>query len=289
MSKIYDCFCFFNELDILELRLNILNDVVDYFVISESSVTHTGQPKPYYFEENKERYSKFLHKIIHLKIEDTPNNFLNLPPITDTESFDGKCLTDIHHYIKRDNRYFNRATEIHYGRDFYQKECVRRGLYNCNDEDIIISSDCDEIPNPEVLKDIQTIVEEGKFYMFNQNSYYYYVNIFKEGNWFGSRAGRYKDLKNYSYNELRNTPQNQIANGGWHFSFMGGADKVKTKIQSYSAQELNNPHVLNSISNNMNSLIDPFFRGNLSMVPMDETYPKYLLQNINTYNHLIKA
>jgi len=83
---IYDCFCFFNELEILELRLNILDSVVDKFVICESTVTHTGQPKKMYFEENKDRFSKFLHKIIHLKISDTPDDFVNL-------------LIDLHNHI----------------------------------------------------------------------------------------------------------------------------------------------------------------------------------------------
>jgi len=81
MRKIYDCFCFFNELDLLELRFNILDPYVDYFVLSEASVTHTGQPKPYYYEENKKRFAKWEHKIIHLKITDTPDNFTDLPVI----------------------------------------------------------------------------------------------------------------------------------------------------------------------------------------------------------------
>ena len=79
MAKIYDCFNFFNELDILELRLNILYDYVDYFVIVESSVTHSGQPKPFYLEENKERFAKFWDKIIIFKVVDTPEDFVNLP------------------------------------------------------------------------------------------------------------------------------------------------------------------------------------------------------------------
>ena len=78
MSKIYDCFNFFNELDILEMRLNILYDYVDYFVIVESSVTHTGLEKEYIFEKNKERFSKFVDKIILFKVENTPKNLLQL-------------------------------------------------------------------------------------------------------------------------------------------------------------------------------------------------------------------
>ena len=288
MRKIYDCFCFFNELDILELRLNILDPYVDYFVISEASVTHTGVPKPYYFEENKEQFSKFLHKIIHLKITDTPNDFINLPVIEDPTSPDGKCVSDIYHFIETQTKRFNRETQIHYGRDFFQKECIRRGLLNCNDEDIIISSDCDEIPNPEVLKVVDSFINQDKFFTFNQTTYYYYLNLLKELNWKGSRMGLFKDLKDYSYNELRAQENKNITEGGWHFSFMGGPDRVKKKIESYSAQEMNNLHVISSIENNITNNIDPFFRSYLNKVEVDNTYPRYILENLEKYKDMIK-
>lgn len=287
MRKIYDCFCFFNELDLLELRLNVLNDHVDYFVISEASVTHTGVPKPYYFEENKERFSKFLHKIIHLKIEDTPNDFINLP-LVDSSTLDGVEVTKIHEFINTQTRRFDRRTQIAYGRDFYQKECVRRGLINCHDEDIILFSDCDEIPNPDKLAVIPTYLSESKFFTFNQTGYYYYLNMLKEHNWKGTKMGLYKDLKDYSYNELRAEDCYPLTNGGWHFSYMGGPEKVKHKIESFSAQEMNNPHVIQSIANNINNGIDPFFRSQLTEVKIDETYPKYLLENLEKYRHMIK-
>lgn len=285
--KIYDTFCFFNELDLLELRLNILDPYVDYFVISESSVTHTGVDKPYYFEENKERFSKFLHKIIHLKIEDTPNDFINLPPV-DSSTPDGNCVSKIHEFIKTQTKRFDRRTQIAYGRDFFQKECVRRGLINCNDDDIILFSDCDEIPNPEILNLLPTFMSASKFFTFHQTGYYYYLNMLKEHNWKGTRMGRYKDLKDYSYNELRAEESFPLAIGGWHFSYMGGPEKVKHKIESFSAQEMNNSHVIQSITNNINNGIDPFFRSQLTQVQIDETYPKFLLENLEKYGHMIK-
>lgn len=287
MAKIYDCFCFFNELDLLELRLNILDSYVDYFVISEASVTHTGVAKPYYFEENKERFSKFLHKIIHLKIEDTPNDFINLPPI-DISTPDGLAVAKIHEFIKTQTNRFDRRTQIAYGRDFYQKECVRRGLINCDDNDIIMFSDCDEIPNPYVMPMLFPLLQENKFYSLLQTGYYYFLNMHKENNWKGTRVGKYKDLKDYSYNELRGNDWLPITEGGWHFSYMGGPEKVKHKIQSFSAQEMNNSHVINSIDNNIQKGIDPFFRSQLTEVKIDDTYPKYLLNNLEKYEHMIK-
>lgn len=288
MAKIYDSFCFFNELDLLELRLNILDPVVDYFVISEASVTHTGQPKPYYFEENKERYAKFLHKIIHLKIEDTPNDFINLPIISDPLTPDKNCVSQIYEFIKTQTNRFNRQTEIHYGRDFFQKECVRRGLINCEDDDIIMFSDCDEIPNPDLIPLLNDFLDQNDFFSFSQIGYYYYLNMLKEYNWKGTRVGKYKNIKNYSFNELRGNTWTVLTEGGWHFSYMGGPEKVKTKIMSFSAQEMNNPYVIQSINTNIENGIDPFFRGKLTKVELDSSYPKYLLENIEKYNHMIK-
>ena len=284
--KIYDCFCFFNELDILELRLNILEPYVDFFVICESSVTHSGEPKPFYFEENKERFSKFLHKIIHLKIEDTPNDFINLvEPDLSTE--DGKCVSQINEFIITQTNRFSRATQPDYGRDFYQKECIRRGLVNCNDEDIIMSSDCDEIPNPDIVKDLKDF-DFNENYMVNQMTYYYYLNLLKETQWKGTRIGSFKNLKDYSYNELRASQLINIPNGGWHFSFMGGPEKVKLKIQSYSARDMATENVIKSICKNIENNIDPFFRSQLTEVQIDETYPKYLLENLEKYKHMVK-
>ena len=72
ISMVYDSFQFFNELDILLLRMHILNDVVDRFVISESTVTFSGDAKPLFYEENKEMFKEFQHKIIHNVVDDTP-------------------------------------------------------------------------------------------------------------------------------------------------------------------------------------------------------------------------
>ena len=286
-SKVYDCFCFFNELDILELRLNILDPYVDYFVLSEANVTHVGTSKPYYFEENKDRFSKFMDKIIHLKIEDTPHDFTSLSTIENPESYDDGELNKIYRFIETQTERFNVRTQPDYGRDFFQKECVRRGLENCNDDDIIIFSDVDEIPNPHRLKDLSDL-DQSAHYTFNQNFYCYYLNVLKEKNWLGSRAARFSQLRDYSYNELRASPNTIIEDGGWHFSFMGGPDEVYKKLTSYSAAHLANSVVLGSVIQNINNNIDPFFRGRLETLPLDNSFPEYLLQNRDKYRHLIK-
>ena len=129
---VYDCFQFFNELDILLLRMHILNDVVDKFVISESTVTFSGDPKPLFYEENKDMFKEFEGKIIHNVVYDTP---------MDCDAFT---------------------------RDHHQKCAVGRGIAGCKDDDIIIFSDVDEIPNVETLKKILPDIEPGKIYMLAQ-------------------------------------------------------------------------------------------------------------------------
>jgi beta-1,4-mannosyl-glycoprotein beta-1,4-N-acetylglucosaminyltransferase len=287
MRKIYDCFIFFNELDLLELRFNILDEYVDYFVLCEADVTHSGLPKSYIFEDNKERFSKFLHKIIHIKIDDIPQDFTNLPIIHEAKSFDEECLKDIYQFIK-DTKLFIPEIHPHYGRDFFQKESVRRGLVNCSDDDIVILSDCDEIPNPEILLKIDKFIDTEPFFTLQQTTYYYYINLLKEYNWKGSRISRFKNIKHYSFNELRAQQNCEVSNGGWHFSFMGGREQVKNKIKAYSHQELNNSDILDKIDFNVENNIDPFSRSNLQLVPVNESYPKYLLDNIEKYQHMIK-
>ena len=286
MAKIYDCFNFFNELDILELRLNILYDYVDYFVIVESSVTHSGQPKPFYLEENKERFSKFWDKIIIFKVNDTPEDFVNLP---NTGFFDAE-LDKVHYYVRTQTNRFNRSTQVDYGRDFFQKESVRRALVDCKDEDIIIISDADEIPNPEILKELNTLSLDSTIYSLAQPMYSYYINMLSDSDWYGSKLGLYKNVKELSFNEIRGDSNltTKLPNGGWHLSFMGGEEMVRKKITSYSARDLVNDQVLSSIKNNIDNDQDVFFRGKLTKVEIDNTYPDYVLNNLDKYSNMIK-
>jgi beta-1,4-mannosyl-glycoprotein beta-1,4-N-acetylglucosaminyltransferase len=284
VNKIYDCFNFFNELDILEIRLNELYDIVDYFVIVESSVTHSGENKPFYFDENKDRFSKFLDKIINFKIINTPNDFINLTPTDDNE------LIKINEYIINQTNRFNRYSQPDYGRDFFQKESVRRALINCEDNDLILISDADEIPNQQILKNIKNLDLENTIYSLNQTMYCYYLNYLKQNDWYGTKMGLYKNMKKYSFNEIRGDESlsTKINNGGWHFSFQGGLKMVTKKLLSYSARDMVNPYVLSSIEKNMENGIDPFFRGSLQKVIVDNSYPIYIQDNLVKLSHMIK-
>ena len=120
--KIIDSFIFYNELDLLNLRLHENNNVVDYFILVEANKTFANNNKPFYFEENKNKFDNFLHKIIHIKVDDMPNN---------TDNWE---------------------------REWHQRNCIERGLVqipDLNDTDIIFISDVDEIFRNSVLTKIK--------------------------------------------------------------------------------------------------------------------------------------
>jgi len=301
-TKIYDGFLFFNELDLLEIRLNVLNDVVDQFILVEASVTHQGTPKTFIFEENKEKFTPFLHKITHIKLTNIPDDFVNLPTFI-PESYEQQIYFNIYEDIKK-TRLFNRTIEQHFGRDFFQKECIKLGMEHANNNDILLSSDIDEIPNPEYLKRLNEYFEDDQFYTFNQTHYCYYLNMLHYShidnsrnnnfeintNWKGTRMGSWKKMKNYSMNELRAQDNNDLIDSGWHFSWMGGIDRVKNKLQSYSHKENNQKHIIENVDNmlnNTNEIKD--FRGDRSVkVEIGYDHPEWLIQNINNFKHLIK-
>ena len=148
----------------------------------------------------------------------------------------------------------------------------------------------DEIPNPEIINELSGYDLGHKILSLRQNTYYYYLNVFKQSDWYGTKILKYKNLKDLSLNEVRGdvTLSDKIDNGGWHFSFMGGKKMVEKKLTSYSAKDLSSKRVLESIEYNIENNIDPFFRGKLETVEIDNTFPEYLRNNINSFNHLIK-
>ena len=276
--KIYDCFQFFNELDLLEIRLNVLNDYVDYFVLAESTVTFSGLDKPLYYQENKDRFEKFNDKIIHLVIDNTP---------------DGNPFE----------------------RDVFQKNSIIRGLTECSDDDIIIASDLDEIPDPEVIEQLVQNCEDGKVYHFAQDLFYYYLNLkevsgsllsytgefnnVEEKKWLGSKMCKYGFLKQHTVNGLRAPDMKdcgyRVSPGGWHFTYVGSdgsmtpEQKIAYKIESAAHQEFNNDSIKSRIDENINSNRDIFYRpSNFQVVEVDESFPKYIRDNQDKYQYIIK-
>lgn len=284
---VYDCFTFFHELDLLDLRLEIMNATVDRFVLVESTVTFSGKDKYLFFKNNRERYSKYLDKIIHVVVDDTPDDFINLPHITQISSHHDREKNRIYKVIENFQGW--NKNEKQWGREIYQREAVFFGLSNCKDDDIIILSDLDEIPNPEEIENIRDNNNKG-IYDFKQNTYYYYLNLLKEVNWSGSKCLRWYDLKDKSINYIRQNKYTTdiIDKGGWHFSFMGGPEMIRMKIDAYSHQEYNNSHIISNIENNIQGEIDPFFRSKLTRVNIDDSFPKQITSNLSKYSNYIK-
>ena len=172
--KIYDAFNFYNELETLEIRLNILNEHVDYFVLIESTLTHSGLPKELFYEKNKQLFKKFEHKIIHYVIDNPLQSFEDAyQRLSDpnTPEFDRKVLEEA---LSSPNI---KKGEINFLRDFYEKEYVKKPLVGLSDNDFCFISDLDEIWNPEL------IIDYSKDFIFKlkQNPYIYYLNNRYEG------------------------------------------------------------------------------------------------------------
>ena len=276
---VYDCFQFFNELDMLKIRLNVMSPIVDKFVISEATETFSGLKKPLYYEENKEMFAEFQDKIIHVVVDDTPEGFTH-------------------------------------DRDTFQKNAVTRGLKNCTDEDIIIFSDLDEIPNPEKIKEILKDFQQDKIYHFAQRLFYCYLNMEEvSGNllsyagefegverkkWIGSKMCSYKLLReqNLLLGELRFPERKEIGirveDGGWHFGYMGGhgekdvQKRVKEKVVSAAHQEYNSRRVLSQVSDQIKDGKDIFGRdAKFIRCEIDESYPEYIRMHQEELSFLI--
>ncbi|RAR50982.1 glycosyltransferase family 17 protein [Flavobacterium lacus] len=267
---LYDCFIFFNELDLLEIRLNELDGVVDKFVLVEADRTFQNTKKPFIFEENKERFSKYLHKIIHIKLTKYP---LFVPVINPFSPW-----------------------KI----EFFQRDSVVKGLVDCKPDDIIMISDVDEIPNSEVIK-IQ--LEKGiqKIYGLKMDMFMYYLNNkltydggsniskeeSKDGIWHCTALLPYKFLKKKPYRirkiimrtKRRGEVYEIIPNAGWHFTYIGGAKKIIEKLESFSHTEYNLEEFKNfdKISHLIKKGKDLFGREmEFEVVDLSYNLPKYL-------------
>jgi len=202
--KIFDCFKFFNELELLELRLMELYDTVDYFVLVEANKTHLCNDKEYVFEQNKHLFEDYIHKIIHIKVDDLPG------------------------YTKDDKSKPGGGIWIS---ENFQRNCIMRGLVgNAVAGDKVIISDLDEIPNTDTIK---KYLNEQNPITFRQDLFYYYVNCKQNCHWDGPIMATYGAFN--SPQQLRNMARsayNTKPNGGWHYSFMGGPEKVRIKVES---------------------------------------------------------
>lgn len=251
--KIIDGFIFYNELNLLKYRLNILYDVIDYFIIVESTHTFTGKEKELYFNNNKSEFDKFKDKIIHIIVDNFPYKYPNI-------------------------NYLNNEQWINEG---FQRDSILKGVYKINDlidNDLIIISDLDEIPDPRVLNIIKNQNINIEIYSLEMDFYYYNLRTIFENKWYYSKIISFKKFKeiNLSFTDIRNLNLNEyIKQSGWHLSYFGDSNFIKNKIQTFSHQEYNTDIYTNilNISQKIEQCKDLFDR---------EVHPKKVdIQNNN--------
>jgi beta-1,4-mannosyl-glycoprotein beta-1,4-N-acetylglucosaminyltransferase len=239
--KIIDAFIFYNELDMLKYRLKVLNDVVDYFIIVESTHTHVGKQKPLIFSTNKELFNEYSNKIIHIIVDDFPHIHPNID-------------------INKQEQWIN---------EHYQRNCIKRGIDKLmlNDSDLIIISDVDEIPDPDTLSKLKNDVTNGfkvECLSFEQDMYYYNLNTLMLEKWYYAKIISYKTFANLAItcNDIRIAACPFIKQGGWHLSYFGDKYFIQNKIMNFGHQEFNNEKYtnLNKIEERMNSGIDLYER-----------------------------
>ena len=273
-NKIYDCFMFNNENDLLNIRLNILNQYVDYFVIIESAETHSGLKKKLFFDV--EKFPEFKNKIIYGVIEKFPHNFS--------------------------------AWE----KENYQRNFISKFLKEAEDDDFILISDLDEIPN---LNNINFKNFREKIIVFQQRLFFYKLNIGElTPSWHGSKCTKKKYLKNpqwlrnlktykrYKFYRLDKIFFSQtyehdfviIKNAGWHFTWLGDINFIKSKLKSFAHTELNTLKVNNDdfINRCIKEMKPIEQKQKLELKKLSlrkEFIPEYILKNLEKYEHLLSG
>ena len=267
MSRIFDCITFFDENLQADLRFNILFDCVEKFIVCESIYDHMGNYKGVKF--NIDAFQKFKSKIIHLVIKD------KFPDIS--------------------NPWVTQA---------YQREYIFNGLKEADNNDYIMFSDPDEIPRPEILKNLSL---KKKYGIFLQKMFCYKLNIYNqfESPWEGTRVSLKKNLKSidflrqkvlrknlrYPFWRLDKERNIQLFNdAGWHFNYLKKPQQISLKLKTFAHTEFNKEEFtdIKKIEDNINNLRDLFGRNHIySKVDIDSSFPEYIVKNKNTYKDWI--
>ena len=227
--KIFDCFMYFDEEQVLDLRLNVLNDFVDYFVIVESTQNHKGIKRELLFDQSK--FQKFKNKIIYLVYDEIPKN---VETISDNEDENEKDRKYIMNAVYRENS---------------QRNFITKGLQKADENDLILVSDVDEIPK---LNSLNLSKIDNKILIFKQDMFYYKFNLaIPNFKWSGTKGVKKKNLKSpqwlrnikdrkYAFfridtffSEKKYTNIKIISDGGWHFSNIKNAKMIEHKLRSY--------------------------------------------------------
>ena len=255
--NIFDCFIYNNEEMILDLRLSYLNKYVKKFIIVESKYTHQGNLKKNFLDLND--FKKYKDKIDYNLIDKFPENLSN------------------------------------WGRENYQRNFLMNSIKDLNENDYIMISDLDEIPN---LRNLNSIVK-SKFTAFQQTNYSFKFNLknITFPIWYGTKLCKKKYLKSpqwlrdqkvkkYSFLKFYKIKWNIIQNGGWHFSYIMNPNEISEKIKSFSHAEYNLDKYTNikTIEDKLSKGLDLFNRNqSYQKVELDSSFPKSFFENKNKF------
>ena len=200
--RVIDCFQFYNELDLLDVRLAELAPVVDRFVLVEARYTHAGDPKPLYFDQNRHRFAAYLERIDHVIVEDDPGGFS-------------------------------------WKREGHQREAIARGIPDLADDDMVLVSDVDEIPRRSVIAALREMPAD--LYSLQLAIHLYFLDLKSPEPWISAAAAPGRLIKRIGVNPIRYLVKQNIGrtieHGGWHFTWMGGLDGFRAKMRAYAHRE----------------------------------------------------
>tara|TARA_B100000963_G_scaffold120199_1_gene104800 strand:+ start:3356 stop:4243 length:888 start_codon:yes stop_codon:yes gene_type:complete len=289
--KIYDACIYYDEDILLDLRFNILDRYIDKFIVVESLFTHSGEKKRQNFKI--ENFSKFKHKIEYIILKENPKN--------------------IYEIKEDDEKKLSKTIDNANTREIYQRNAIEKGLNQIHDNDWVIISDVDEIPN---LENLNLNKVKNKIILFNQLFCCYKFNLFSNSiNWHGSRMIKKKhlkspqwlrDIKSKKYSIFRadilfsNKKYRDIffvENGGWHFSYLKDAKGVEEKLKSirhhvdYELNPVSTEKLANMIKDkklvynyNVDQRAENKFSDNEILENLDfNKLPKFLIENKNKY------
>ena len=268
---LYDCFMYFDEDMLLDIRLNILNGSVNRFVIAEATKTHSGKEKKLNFDIKK--FPKFKDKIKYLIIDDIPG----------------------------DVKTFKKDWSASHIRDQFQRNSLNKGLKTCEENDLIMISDLDEIPDPTKINKFNV---KNKYACFLQKNFHQKINLINRTvqDWPGTKICQKKNLKSPQW--LRNIKVKKrpfwkfykpkqpqiIEDGGWHFNDLKKPADLSKKFKSGAHQEENIDEFTNieNIHKRIKENKDLLGRNyKYEVINIDQTFPDYILKNKEKYKEWI--
>ena len=265
--KTYDCFTFFNELDVLEIRLQEMWNTADYFVIAEANMSHSGKPKEYILLDNWERFKPYADKIRRIQVDDFPE------------------------------------TKDSWVREKYQRYSLSKGLHDMQKDDLIITSDLDEIPRAEAIEMIKTDENNYDRYVLGMPMFQFrmnYMKIHERSKQYSIMVARGRCYTNGNQEREYTFPWNPkpndmvtIDHAGWHFTYFGDDNHAVTKIKNFAHTETDVPRftdnklTIDHMVKNKFGLWGLDHEERFEYVKVNEYFPKCITDNLDKWQHMI--